>query len=171
MSFIEEKDEEIIISKSEFFTLPNNQQVKEMIKLEEEQESLKKVIKDSEKTKSSNLEFLSIKDGINTMFGIVSSVWCGGLDIALAMAMLSNLPYRVNPIPFLVVNNIALGSALFIGINNKIRFDRKKQAVKVQFNQIEEVINNEIERKVEAQQQIAGDDTSLTSAFVKIKSL
>ncbi len=171
MYCVESNNDEMIISKSRMMVLPKNEEVKKILILEEEQSDLKKVIKNAQLNKKSIEHKLMDKDLFNFGMGFFNLMVFGGFDIALTMTLLTTDQFKISPIPCLVANNIALGSAIFIAAKNQIKLDKQKKNVQVQFDKLEETINNEIQRKAEQQQDVVGDDVALTSVYVKMKSL
>ena len=169
--YYEENGNNILISKSKPDFLPKCEEVYKILELEEKVDKLNAAVKGSySRYKENENRYSSIKTNMLTM-ALLPTISTIGFDIGMGVMHFTNTPIKHNPIGAVIVTNLALGSIIYMCVKKKIELDKQKLAVKVQFDEIFDVINSEVTRLSIEQQKLAGNDTALTLSYIKIKSL
>ena len=112
-----------------------------------------------------------IRLGLRAYAAAVPTIFFGGLDIVMAMSMLTGLEAKRDPVPILIISNLAFGAMVFICEKSRIKLKKEKKKVQVEFDMIRDTMQKEIERQTTCEQKIASESISLTDSYVKIKSL
>lgn len=171
MIYTEKLDDKLVVSKNRIAVLPNQKEVEEMVELENTQTLLWKEVKDAVSKKVRIDNDYDFRIGTRASAEFISAMIFGGVDLGVLVASLSRLEFSVNPVVLLAATNIAFGTSIFICASSKYKLKKEKKKINVKFNQIKDTIHNEINRQNDIQNAIPGDNVSLATSFVKIKSL
>ena len=171
MGETEEVGDKLVVSKEKMAVVPKSTETKEIIRIENNKYELWEEIKKAISRKMRVESQYDLRIGARVYAEAVSTLFFGGLDIGMAMSMITGLEIRRDPLPILITSNIAFGSILFICEKSRLKLKREKKKVQVDFDMTRDTIQKEIERQNNIENKIPGDNVSLTTSYVKIKSL
>ena len=171
MYYMNEQDQNIVISKEEMLTVKNTSKTKRLIELENMREQLKDVFKSVHtnllKYKDKDDKIRNVIDYVVYLSGFVSVT----ADSSYFITRLANSEYSKNTFVLMVFTNLLFGTFLFTGIKEKIKLDKQEEKRIANFSKIDDCINKEIKNIDNEQLNIVGDDIGLTADYAKIKVL
>ena len=171
MYYMNEQDENIVVSKGEMTTIKNTPKTKKLIDLENMRNQLKSVLK----VGHTNLLKYSEKDEkIRSVIDF--SAYALGLtavasDSSYIITKIAHSEYSKNTFVLMVFTNLLFGTFLYTGIKEKIKLDKQEEKRIANFSKIDDCINKEVKDIDNEQLNIVGDDIGLTADYAKIKVL